>query len=48
MKSVDQKITTDNINFFDLREKIIIFFEIILFCYLKVITKQNMEKDLKF
>ena len=48
MKSVDQKITTENINFFDLREKIINFFEIILFCYLKVITKQNTEKDLKF
>ena len=37
--------------FFDLREKIIMimifFLEIILFCYLKLNTKQNMEKDSK-
>ena len=48
-KSVDQKNTMKNIiKFFDLREKIINFFEIILFCYLKLITKQNMEKLLKY
>ena len=33
---------------FDLREKIIDFLEIILFCYLKPNTKQNMEKDSKY
>ena len=48
-KSVNHNNTIKNItNFFDLREKIIIFLEIIYFCYLKLSTKQNMEKDLKY
>ena len=48
-KSPNQKNTIINItNFFDLREKIIDFLEIILFCYLKLSTKQNMEKDIKY
>ena len=33
-------------NVFDLKEKIIDFLEIILFYYLKLNTKQNMEKIL--
>ena len=49
-KLPNQKNTIKNIDdFFDLREKIFdFFFEIILFSYLKLITKQHMEKDLKY
>ena len=48
-KSPNQKNTIKNITiFFHLREKIIGFLEIILFCYLKLSTEQNMEKDLKY
>ena len=39
------KITT---NFFDLQEKNINFLEIIIFCYLKLSVKQNLEKDLNY
>ena len=46
-KSIDQKRTTGNIIlFFNIRQKV--FLRIILFCYLKLSTKQNMEKDLKY
>ena len=45
LKSKDQINVMQNVEiFFDLREKIIGFLEIILFCYLKLNTKQNMEK----
>ena len=47
-KSMDQKITIKNAtNFFGLREKKLICLEVFPFCYLKLSTKQNMEKDLK-
>ena len=46
-QSPNQKNTINNItNFFYLREKTIVFLEIILFCSLKLSTKQNM--DLKY
>ena len=45
-KSEDQISVIQNVqNLFDLREKIFFFLKIILFCYLKLNTKQNMEKD---
>ena len=54
-KSPNQKNTIKNItNFFNLRVKIIdfffffFFFEILLCCCLRLSTKQNMEKDLKY
>ena len=47
-KSMDQKNTIKNVtNVFDSREKILIFLEIILFCCLKLKTKQNVKKRLK-
>ena len=48
-KSSNQKDTIkDATNFFDLREIIIDFLEIILFYCLKLKAKQNMEQDLKY
>ena len=48
-KLVDQNNTTTNVtNVFDSRRKILIFLEIILFCCLKLKTKQNVKKGLKF
>ena len=44
-KSEDQISVIKNVqNSFDLTEKLLIFLEIILFCYLKLNTKQNMKK----
>ena len=44
-KSEDQISVIKNVqNSFDLTEKLLIFLEIILFCYLKLYTKQNMKK----
>ena len=48
-RSPNQKNTIKNISdFFDLREKIIDFFRDYFFCYLKLSTKENTEKDLKY
>ena len=49
-KSPHQKHIIKNITvFFDLREKNIDFFrDCFFFCYLKLSTKQNMEKNLKY
>ena len=49
LKSKDQRSVIQNFeSFFDLREKLLIFLEIITFCYLKLNTKQNMEKFQKY
>ena len=49
LKSEEQISEIQNVaNIFDLRENIIEFFEIILFCSLKLNTKQNVEKDSKY
>ena len=48
-KSEDQKWLIQNVQkCFDLREKKIFCLEIILFWYLKLSTKQNMEKEWKY
>ena len=47
-KSKDQISVTQHVeNFFNLREKILIFVKI-FFCYLKLNTNQNMEKVPKY
>ena len=48
LKSEEQVSEIQNVaNIFDLRENIIEFFEIILFCSLKLNIKQNVEKGSK-
>ena len=49
LKSKDQISVIQNVQiFFDLREKIIDFLGIIIFCYLRLNTKQNMQVVSKY
>ena len=48
-RSKDQISVIQNVEFFfHLRKKYIDFLEIILFCYLKLNTKQNIKRVLKY